>query len=77
MIIEVRMGEKTVGRLAEDLQTGQIYFQYENEWMQSGVNISPFHLEFYTIAQRHLNEKFHGLHGVFANQQRRNESFSE
>jgi serine/threonine-protein kinase HipA len=66
--IEVRFTRRLkdtipVGTLAED--RGRIYFEYASEFINSGLNLSPFRLPFETRLFEHQNREFGPLPGLF------------
>ncbi|MCX6958372.1 MAG: HipA N-terminal domain-containing protein [Verrucomicrobiae bacterium] len=68
MILEVRYkDEMRVGRLADDPSNGLIYFEYDKKWLETGWELSPFHLPLAagTAVQAHHDLSFQGLHGLF------------
>ena len=68
MILEVRYkDEMRVGRLADDPSNGLIYFEYDKKWLETGWELSPFHLPLFagTSVQVHHDLSFQGLHGLF------------
>ncbi|HLB34223.1 MAG: hypothetical protein A3F67_09925 [Verrucomicrobia bacterium RIFCSPHIGHO2_12_FULL_41_10] len=56
-----------IGRLADDPSSGYIYFQYDKEWLERGLELSPFHLPLAVAStvQTHHDPAFNGLHGLF------------
>jgi serine/threonine-protein kinase HipA len=44
---------------------GEIYFQYDQDWLSSGFDIAPYDLEFSAKPQVARSSLFGGLHGVF------------
>jgi serine/threonine-protein kinase HipA len=55
-----------VGRLADDPGTGRIFFQYDREWAELGLELSPRALPVEDLSvQTHNNPSFKGLHGLF------------
>lgn len=52
-----------VGRLA--IRDGIIYFEYDNDFIKKGIEISPFRLPLKSGLQRFEHNVFEGLYGVF------------
>lgn len=52
-----------VGTLAED--RGRVYFEYDPEFIENGLNLSPFYLPFQTGLFEHTDREFGLLPGVF------------
>jgi serine/threonine-protein kinase HipA len=52
-----------VGTLAED--RGRVYFEYAAEFLDTGLNLSPFHLPFEPGLFEHRNREFGPLPGLF------------
>ena len=52
-----------VGRLA--IRDGIIYFEYDNDFLKKGIEISPFRLPLKAGLQRFEHNVFEGLYGVF------------
>lgn len=68
MILEVFYKDRLkVGTLADDPSTGHVYFQYDKQWLEENLELSPFHLPLATGAtiQAHHDAAFQGLHGLF------------
>jgi serine/threonine-protein kinase HipA len=64
-ILRVHLSGVPVGRLAMNAQ-GEIVFQYEESWIQSGFDLSPGTLPFNGEANQSVRPgEFEGLHGVF------------
>lgn len=62
--VTVKYNGKTVGYLAE-IEPAVIGFQYDDKWLKTGFNISPFSLPLNDkifICKKNL---FNGLYGVF------------
>jgi serine/threonine-protein kinase HipA len=55
-----------VGALADDPRDGRIYFEYDPNWVEQGIELSPLMLPL-TVrgAAGHHNPDFGGLHGLF------------
>jgi hypothetical protein len=54
-----------VGELGAD-QRGQIYFQYDTDWLKTGFDLSPGTMPFNDAVQLSAEpHEFNGLHGVF------------
>ncbi|MFC6267462.1 type II toxin-antitoxin system HipA family toxin [Frigoriflavimonas asaccharolytica] len=70
MITEIKVGLnfgseiQSVGRLAE--RNGIIYFEYDEEFVQNGVEISPFRLPLRNGIVELPSDPFDGLAGVFS-----------
>jgi serine/threonine-protein kinase HipA len=70
MIIEIKVGLnfgseiQSVGRLAE--RNGIIYFEYDEEFIQNKVEISPFKLPLKRGVVELPSDPFEGLAGVFS-----------
>jgi len=65
--LEVRLWDKLIGYLAED--KGNIYFEYEEDFKQLGLEISPFEIPLATTKIYSSTKKgntFKGLPGVIA-----------
>lgn len=60
----VKYNETTVGYLAE--LDGKIGFQYDEDWIDGGFNISPFSLPLERKIFINNKDTFDGLYGVFA-----------
>ncbi len=60
----VKYNGATVGYLAE--LDGGIGFQYDNDWLDGGFNISPFSLPLERKVFINKKDTFNGLYGVFA-----------
>ena len=43
-LIEVRIWDQTVGAVALDPATGFYAFEYDTNWLQKGIDLSPLHL---------------------------------
>ncbi len=52
-----------VGTLAE--QRGQVFFEYDEAFVQTGLNLSPFRLPFNSELFEHMDVKFGPLPGLF------------
>lgn len=68
MILEVHyQDQKKVGTLADDPSTGLVFFEYDQRWISTQRELSPFHLPLAsgTIPQAHHEPSFQGLHGLF------------
>ena len=63
--VGINFGEQTipVGRLAE--RDRRIYFQYEDTFLNTGLEISPFHLPLQSGLKSFDSHLFEGLPGVF------------
>ena len=70
MITEIKVGLnfgseiQSVGRLAE--RNGIIYFEYDEDFVQNGVEISPFKLPLRNGVVELPSDPFEGLAGVFS-----------
>lgn len=66
LICEVQLWGQRVGALIED--DGQVAFEYASEFLDSGLEISPFELPLRpgVFAQNDRSETFQGLQGIFA-----------
>ena len=66
LICEVQLWEQRVGALVEE--AGQVIFEYAPEFLDSGLEISPFELPLRpgVFAQNDRSETFQGLQGIFA-----------
>jgi len=66
LVCEVRIWEQRVGALAED--NGIVSFEYDPQFIASGLEISPFEMPLGNRIFRHANRDpaFQGLMGVFA-----------
>ena len=65
--IRVEIASQPVGTLAET-PLGEIFFEYDSEWLQTGYSISPFYLPLQPGLQPKRPETtqvFDGLFGVF------------
>ena len=63
--LRVTFDGRTVGELGAD-QRGQIYFQYDTEWLKTGFDLSPGTMPFnYAVQLSPEPHEFNGLHGVF------------
>jgi serine/threonine-protein kinase HipA len=58
------MGPLEVGRLSATAN-GEIYFQYENTWLDAGFDLSPSTIPFNATPLPGARQPFNGLHGVF------------
>lgn len=54
---------KHVGVLAED--RGRVYFQYDDDFLATGLNLSPFRLPFKPVLFEHRDREFGPLPGLF------------
>ena len=52
-----------VGTLAD--QRGQLFFEYDEGWLKTGLNLSPFRLPFQAGAFQYRDRSFGPLPGVF------------
>ena len=66
LVCEVRIWDQRVGALAED--SGAISFEYDPQFLASGLELSPFEMPLANRIYTHLNRDvaFQGLMGVFA-----------
>ena len=66
LICEVQLWGQRVGALVEE--EGQVIFEYAPEFLDSGLEISPFELPLRpgVFAQNDRSETFQGLQGIFA-----------
>ena len=63
--LQVSMAGLAVGTLAQT-ERGQIWFEYDAAWIQSGFALSPVpNFELQSGAFKATNNTFDGLHGVF------------
>ena len=64
--LEVRVGDATVGRMAQPDPRGPVYFEYDRAWLATGYSISPLSLP---LRPGVYEPSAHGgrrIHGVFA-----------
>jgi len=61
--LRVFLSGRQVGRLSI-ASRGQIYFQYDNSWLDSGFDLSPGTLPFEALPTVGPPEPFSGLHGA-------------
>jgi serine/threonine-protein kinase HipA len=62
--LRVLMAGRSVGRLSAGT-AGDIYFQYDSDWLAEGFDLSPVTMPFNALPAVGHREPFHGLHGVF------------
>ncbi|MGM0589775.1 MAG: type II toxin-antitoxin system HipA family toxin [Bacteroidota bacterium] len=62
--LTVKINNRPVGRLAMDKQRLCV-FEYDEQWLQKGFSISPFHLPLEPGAFTAQRDPFDGLFGVF------------
>lgn len=62
--LRVLLGGRQVGRLSS-APRGEIFFQYDNDWLDGGFDLSPSTLSFEAAPVLGAPESFAGLHGVF------------
>jgi len=65
MIVKVFYGNWLVGNLAEDPDTDRIYFEYNAEFLKSGVELSPEFLPLGSGVFYNERDGFHRLLGLF------------
>lgn len=53
-----------VGTLAEDSK-GRVYFEYDTDWLKTGIQLSPIHLELQRGLLSHSARGSMGLYGLF------------
>ena len=70
LFVKIRFDDKNshlVGRLFLSDLTGKCHFEYDQTFISTGLEISPFNLSLKSTAyQARLNPDFYDLHGVFA-----------
>ncbi|MGV8918983.1 MAG: type II toxin-antitoxin system HipA family toxin [Pseudomonas sp.] len=64
--LTVMLQGRKVGELVA-VPRGGIYFGYDQDWLASGFNLAPFHMEFSSAPQMAADTRlFDGLHGAFS-----------
>lgn len=70
MILEVYYRDEVLlGKLAEAPGTGKIFFRFEPDWLERGIDLSPFCLPLSLgrqLAGHHERNSFQGLFGLFS-----------